>query len=91
MKTIEKNTIAVLDYKFIWDPWLAISDYIVDHTITLPDNLTLTASAITDSGRSITVWLSGGSIDESYEVQCAIETKDGRTDKRSILIQMTNR
>lgn len=38
-----------------------------------------------------TVWLSGGTAGEAYVVRCRIVTSDGRTDDRSIVVQVRDR
>lgn len=91
MKTIEKNTASVLDYKWDWVDWLATSETISSKTISAPAGLTVDSSSIAADGKSVTVWLSGGTFGAEYEVVCTIVTSAGRTEKRSIKINMTNR
>lgn len=97
-----KDPNAVLDYKFDWKPltngapggtsdWLAASETIASKTVTVQTGLTKDSDALTDSNTSVTVWLSGGTAGETYEVACKITTSAGRTDKRTIKIQVTQR
>ena len=88
---IEKNTAAYLDYKWDWNQWLASDEIITSSSVLAPAGLTVELSSITDEGKSVTAWLSGGTFGTEYEVVCTIETDKGRTDKRSINIYMTNR
>lgn len=91
METYEKNAVAVLDWKFDWDDWLAVGETISTKTVTVTTGITLASSAITDAGRSVTAWLSGGTLGLTYQVDCQIVTSAGRTEKRSILVVITDR
>ena len=90
-KTMPKKPSAVLDYKFDWSNWLASGETISTRTITAEDGITVDSSSITDSSTSVTVWLSGGTANESYNVTCDITTSATRTDGRSIDIQVRDR
>lgn len=95
--TRERTTTAVLDYKFDLAPltngrddgesdWLQSGETISSYTVTSSDaDLVIDSSAITDSGTSVTVWLSGGDItDTVYFVDLHIVTSDGREDDFSM-------
>jgi hypothetical protein len=85
-----KDPAAVLDYKFDWAAWLlADADTIVSHTVTADTGLTVASSSITDSGTSVTAWLSGGTHNTDYSVVCQIVTAT-RTDERTIRIYVRN-
>lgn len=84
----EKTPGAVLDYKFDWSDWLATGETISSMTVTADTGITIDSSAITDSSTSVTVWLSAGSVDMTYEVTCKIVTSAGRTDERTISIAL---
>jgi len=56
-----------------------------------PPELIIDSSSLTDSATSVTVWLSGGEIYTKYIVSCLITTSDGRTDERSIVIDVMDR
>lgn len=84
-----KDPAAVLDYDWDWTSWLtAASDTIASHTVTAPAGLTVEADEENDG--IVTGWLSGGSLDESYDVVCQIVTTGGRTDERTITIVIRN-
>lgn len=97
IKTYERTTTAVLDYKFDLAPltngrtdgesdWLQSGETISSYTVTSSDvDLVIDSSAITDSGTSVTVWLSGGDItDTVYFVDLHVVTSDGREDDFSM-------
>lgn len=95
-----KDPDAVLDYKFDWaaltngtgpSDWLAANETITGAVMTVPDGITLVSSSVTDSGRSVTAWLSGGTDRQDYAVGCKITTTSGRTDERSILVKVRER
>lgn len=97
IKTYERTTTAVLDYKFDLAPltngrtdgesdWLASGETISSYTVTSSDDdLMIDSSSITDSGTSVTVWLSGGDItDTVYFVDLHVVTSDSREDDFSM-------
>ena len=97
LKTYERTTTAVLDYKFDLAPltngrddggsdWLQSGETISSYTVTSSDvDLVIDSSSITDSGTSITIWLSGGDItDTVYYVDIHVVTSDGREDDFSM-------
>lgn len=96
----EKDPAGVLDYVFDFAPltngrgdtdWLASGDTISSKTVTAETGLTVDSSSITDSGTSVTAWLSGGTAGSVYRVTCQIVTAGGRTDERSIAIKIRNK
>lgn len=84
-----KDTQAVLDYQWDWSAWLPAGDTILTHTITAAAGLTVASSANTTT--TVTAWLSGGTAGVTYAVACKIVTAQGRTDERSIDIQVKER
>lgn len=97
IKTYERTTTAVLDYKFDLAPltnwrtdgesdWLQSGETISSYTATSSDvDLVIDSSSITDSGTSVTVWISGGDItDTVYYVDLHVVTSDGREDDFSM-------
>lgn len=87
--TWTKDPSAVLDWVFDFSDWLDDTDTITAHDVTAPDGLTLDSSSATTT--AVTAWLSGGTVGENYTVVCQITTADGRTDERSIRIQVRER
>lgn len=97
IKTYDRTTTAVLDYKFDLAPltngrtdgesdWLQSGETISSYTVTSSDvDLVIDSSAITDSGTSVTVWLSGGDLtDTVYYVDLHVVTSDSREDDFSM-------
>ena len=96
MTVYTKDPQATLDYAFDWATgpngqpgWLADTETITSHTVTAATGLTLVSSA-EDTG-VVTAWLSGGTVDELYNVTCHIMTSMGRIDDRSILVRVVQR
>lgn len=81
----QKRADAVLDYMVNWTTWLA-SDTIDTSTWTVPDGLTLDSS--TETTTAATAWLSGGTVGTTYEVVNTIVTAGGRTDYRTVTIEV---
>lgn len=91
----------ILDYRFDFAPetngsaaigdWLADAETIVDYTVTAPDGLTLDSSSITDAGKSVTAWFSGGAANADYQPLCHITTSAGREVERSMSIKVRER
>jgi hypothetical protein len=75
-----KDPDAVLDYEWDWSDWLG-SDIIVSSDWVLPDGIVEDSSTHTDT--TSTIWLSGGTVGESYEVVNRITTTAGRIDDRT--------
>jgi len=86
-----KDPDAVLDYKFDWSSWLASGETISTRTVTPETGITVDSSSITDTSTSVTVWLSGGTVGNVYDVACLITTTASRTDERTIKIQCRER
>ena len=84
-----KDPDAVLDYGFDWSSWLATGETISSHTITTETGLTKDSDS--ESSGVVTVWLSGGTAGNDYDVACKIETSAGRKDERTITIRVKNR
>jgi hypothetical protein len=100
MSTFTKDPDAVLDYKFDWKSnsngrgftdWLDTSEIISSHTITASTGITVDSSELADTNTSVITWLSGGTADTSYTVACEIVTSAGRTDERTITINVAER
>ena len=84
-----KDPSAVLDWVFDWSDWLADSETISSHVITVDTGLTKDSS--TESSGKVTVWLSGGTAGQNYKVACKIVTSGGRTDERTMWIKVADR
>lgn len=101
-----KDPGAVLDYIWDWKAatngtdgadgdWLEAGETISTHTITITPAgtgaLTKDSSSITGVNTSVTAMLSSGADGVDYTVTCHIVTNQGRTDERSIVVQVRNR
>jgi hypothetical protein len=86
--TFTKDPNAVLDYSIDWTRWLA-GDQIATSQWIIPSGLTKMADSKTAS--SATVWLSGGSVGQSYTVTNRITTAAGRTEDRSFTVRAEER
>ena len=86
--TFTKDPNAVLDYGIDWTRWLA-GDQIATSEWIIPTGLTKMADSKTAT--SATVWLSGGSVGQSYTVTNRITTAAGRTEDRSFTIRVEER
>ena len=86
--TFTKDPNAVLDYSIDWTRWLA-GDQIATSQWIVPSGLTKMADSKTAS--SATVWLSGGSVGQSYTVTNRITTAAGRTEDRSFTVRAEER
>lgn len=80
-----KDPEAVLDYVVDWSDWLE-ADTISASQWTVPTGITIVTSSFTDT--AATVWLSGGTVGERYDVTNGISTDGGRDDDRTITIQV---
>lgn len=89
--TAIKDPAAVLDYTLDWDAedWLGADTITGTPVWTVPSGLTKDSQSNTTT--TATAWLSGGTADQDYDVACKITTTAGRTDERTIRIQVRNR
>ena len=86
-----KDPDAVKDYKWDWSDWLASGETISTATVTADAGITKDSDSITDTDTSVTVWLSGGTVDEHYDILCHIVTSDSREDDRTMKIKVLER
>lgn len=85
--TAVKDPDATLDYSIDWTDWLAeatdtisTSSWTAEAGITIEDDTNTTAVA--------TVWLSGGTVNEQYDIVNEIVTAGGRTDNRTLTVRV---
>jgi len=83
-----KDPNAVLDYTWDWSDWLD-ADTISSSSTTVETGLTEDSESHTTT--TVTVWLSGGTPGEDYEVTNRIVTAGGRTEDRTIVILVRER
>ena len=85
LESFRKGPDEVLDYAGDWSDWLG-SDTIVTSTWTVPTGLTKDSDTATTT--TTTVWLSGGTLGEQYDLEACVETSAGRTACRTIRIHV---
>jgi hypothetical protein len=88
IQTFQKDPSAVLDYVLNWAPWLN-GDVIASIVWTVGAGLTNVGQTL--SGTQAVIWLSGGVAGSSYTVSALITTVGGRTDERTIQINVVDR
>ena len=79
---------AVLDYMVDWSDWLG-TDTIASVTWTVPTGITKTSQ--TNTTTTATAWMSGGSVGSDYALGCKVVTAGGRTDERTLVLQVRKR
>jgi hypothetical protein len=89
MKTFTKDANALLDYCVDWSDWLDDSESITAVTVTVQSGITKTAHSETDG--VVKVWLSGGTVGDTYTVAVKIQTDAGRIDERTFKISVTQK
>jgi len=78
LEVLHKDPDDVLDYLWDWTEWLANeNDTISSSTFTVETGLTKNSS--TNTTTTATVWLSGGTAGQEYDVTNRIVTTGGRT------------
>ena len=82
-----KDPQAILDFKIDWSGWLG-TDTIATSTWTVPTGIT--QSAATNTTTAAIIWLSGGTLDTSYDLVNHITTAGGRSDDRTITITISS-
>lgn len=99
-----KDPSAALDFGFdlsppaasLLTPWLAVGEQVTSLTVTpdaglnvLQQNISANASGV--AAAQVTAWLSGGVAGTTYNVRYQFTTNLGRTDSRSLQIQVAQR
>ena len=79
-----KDPDSVIDYGADWALWLASGETIITSTWVIPTGLV--SDSETSTTTATAVFLSGGTIGESYTVTNRIVTSAGRTEDRSMII-----
>ena len=82
----EKDPQAVKNYKFDWSDWLDTGETIQSRTVTVPSGITLDSDSATNT--SVQATLSGGTVGESYDINCEIVTNSSpaQTEQRTLTI-----
>lgn len=81
----------VLDYMWNWADWLPSGDSISVSTFTAASGITVEVSpAASHTGTSATVWIGGGTVDQTYTVTNQIVTTGGRTAQWTTTVVVQN-
>ena len=89
--TRAKDPDATVDYAIDWSAWLG-SDTLLSSTWVVPSGLTQPVSpAASFTSTVTTVWLTGGTLGQSYTVTNRITTAAGRIDDRSFDLRVEER
>lgn len=86
--TFVKDPSAILDYAIDWSTWLG-SDTIATSTWSASAGITINSN--TNTTTRATVWLSGGTAGNTYQLTNTITTAGGRTDQRTIAVEVKDR
>lgn len=91
LSTFTKDPDATLDYSIDWtaDGWIGADTITGTPVWTVPVGLTLESQSNTTT--VATAWISGGTVGADYAVACKITTAGGRTDERTIRLQIRQR
>ena len=88
MTRYSKTPPEILDYGWDWDRWLS-GDAIQASTWLVPTGITLVSQ--TSDATSTTIWLSGGTLGETYTLTNRITTAAGRTAERVFDLKIIER
>lgn len=92
MRRIIKDPADKLDYRYDFTEFLAESgdgDTIASFTLSVPAGITEESSSNTTT--EVIVWLSGGTLDAEYDIDCTITTALGREVSRILPLVMMDR
>lgn len=90
MASFIKDPQAQLDYGWNWADWLG-TDTITTSTWALLPSTAATIVVSTHDATTTTVWLSGGTHGQTLKARNRIVTAGGRTDDRTITIEIRDR
>lgn len=87
----EKDPQAVLDYSIDWSNFLETAETIVSSQWFNTTGITVDVTGHTN--KVATIWLSGGTLGQSYELTNRITTSNSpaRVDERTIIVSIVNK
>jgi hypothetical protein len=85
----KKDPSSILDYTIDWTAWLPSGDTISSSSWTVDSGITNYADSNTTT--AATIWLSGGTAGVIYKATNTIVTANGRTDQRTLNINVIDR
>lgn len=88
-----KDPGATLDYSLDWGSWLQANETIPSASWAItpsqdPQDADVVVANSSVTGSVTTVWLSSGVVGCQYRASCTVTTSAGRTDVRSILLDV---
>lgn len=93
--TIDKDYEAKLTYAFDWIEWLLENDSVITAEYTVQARTNDPRPVIIENsgifGTQTFVELSGGQLNKSYRISAKIQTASGLIDRRSFVVNITNR
>lgn len=89
MNKWKKDPSDVLDYEVNWSKWLQAGETLAARTVTPDAGITVDSAVL--GVDKVTIWLSGGTVGNTYRIGCRITTTAGRTAERSIRITVEER
>lgn len=89
IQTFDKDPLAVLDYAYDWGKWLQPGEFLASVVWTVA--VGLAQAGTTFSGSIAQIFLTGGTSGVTYAVYATVTTTAGRTDKRTIQINVLDR
>jgi len=87
---MKKDPRATLDCSVDWTEWLA-GDTITASQWSISGGSELSITNTSNTASIATVWLTGGTAGKSYRVSNVITTAAGRTDARTLIINVEER
>lgn len=85
----KKDPDARLDWVWDWNEWLDEGE-VIENSVFLA-SVGISIDNTSNTTRTATVWLSGGTAGQVYQVTNRITTSSGRIDDRSITIRVAER
>ena len=89
MSTFEHDKDAVLDYAFDWSRWLSEGEIILSHSVQITGG-TAVVDGTSEVDAKVTAWISGAQVGNVH-LTCRVVTNEGRTDDRTIMLQVQER
>ncbi|GIU69831.1 MAG: hypothetical protein KatS3mg002_1067 [Candidatus Woesearchaeota archaeon] len=102
--TFKKDPLEVLDYMFDFAPnthgvteyrdYLESDEIITTYTVTSSSGITIVNDYITDDGKAVVVWVSGGELYKLYEINLFAKTNSSpeqREIKRKIILEIVSK
>lgn len=84
-----KQTVDVSDYDIDASEWLSEDDFVLSATSAVtPSGLTIQSTSIIDAGKTVKVWLSGGTNGTTYKIDVTMTTDDGRVKQSEFTLKI---